>query len=91
VGLRVVSRFTFPYFLSSCNSSRVGTVAARREAEKFPALHTFVIDVISANNEKLDHADMEMLRKTKMSSTFIREWIVERSKEEEEEDEEEAD
>lgn len=31
-----------------------------------------------------------MLRRTKMSSTFIREWIVEKNKEEEEEDEEEA-
>jgi pantetheine-phosphate adenylyltransferase len=49
-----------------------------------------VIDVISTDGEKLDHADTEMLRRMKMSSTFIREWIVERSKEEEEEEEEEA-
>jgi hypothetical protein len=53
----------------------------------FPPLQTFVIDVISADSENLDHTDMELLRKTKMSSTFIREWIVERSKEEEEEEE----
>ena len=52
-------------------------------------MHTFVIDVISASNERLDHGDMETLKRTKMSSTFIREWIVERSKQEEEEEEEE--
>jgi len=53
-------------------------------------LQTFVIDVISTDSEKLDHADMEVLKRTKMSSTYIREWIVEKSKQEEEETEEEA-
>jgi len=65
-------------------------VATCREEKNLPPLQTFVIDVISADSEKLDHEDMEMLRRTKMSSTLIREWIVERSKQEEEEGEEEA-
>jgi len=39
-------------------------------------LQTFVIDVISHSDAKLAADDAEALRKTKMSSTFIREWIV---------------
>jgi pantetheine-phosphate adenylyltransferase len=49
-----------------------------------------VIDVIGPSSERLDHEDIEMLRQTKMSSTFIRQWIVEKYKEEEEEDGEEG-
>ncbi|OAX41984.1 Nucleotidylyl transferase [Rhizopogon vinicolor AM-OR11-026] len=48
----------------------------KRAAESLPPLRTFVIDVISSESEKLDHEDMEMLKQTKLSSTFIREWIV---------------
>lgn len=48
----------------------------KRSAESLPPLRTFVIDVISSESEKLDHEDMEMLKQTKLSSTFIREWIV---------------
>ena len=43
-----------------------------------PALRTFVIDVISHQSARLDAEDMELLRQTKMSSTFIRGWIVEK-------------
>jgi hypothetical protein len=87
VVLRAVSPFSslpFPHLIPYVQ------VATHREEKNLPPLHTFVIDVISADSEKLDHEDMEMLRRTKMSSTFIREWIVERSKQEEEEGEEEA-
>ncbi|KAH8117389.1 Nucleotidylyl transferase [Phellopilus nigrolimitatus] len=51
-------------------------IAKHREAKNLPALTCFVIDVISMTTENLDAEDMEMLRKAKMSSTFIREWIV---------------
>jgi len=50
-----------------------------RAHKGLPALQTFVIDVISASSAKLDHEDVELLKQTKMSSTFIREWIVKRS------------
>lgn len=48
----------------------------RREKGLSP-LQTFVIDVISPSESNLDAEDADALRKTKMSSTFIREWIVE--------------
>lgn len=51
-------------------------VDKKRAAESLPPLRTFVIDVISSESEKLNHEDMEMLKQTKLSSTFIREWIV---------------
>ena len=47
-----------------------------REEKGFNPLTTFVIDVISHTEESVDAHDAETLRKTKMSSTFIREWIV---------------
>lgn len=49
-----------------------------RRDKGLPPLRTFVIDVISHSDAKLDADDAEALRKTKMSSTFIREWIVQR-------------
>ncbi|KAI6022730.1 hypothetical protein EDC04DRAFT_2869680 [Pisolithus marmoratus] len=51
------------------------SVAKERSRKSLPALQTFVIDVISPDSEKLDHDDADMLRQTKMGSTFIREWI----------------
>ncbi|KIM65345.1 hypothetical protein SCLCIDRAFT_1212514 [Scleroderma citrinum Foug A] len=50
-------------------------IAKERARKGLPALETFVIDVISADSDKLDHEDAELLRQTKMSSTYIREWI----------------
>jgi pantetheine-phosphate adenylyltransferase len=52
------------------------SVASRRAEKYLPALQTFVIDVISPTSSNLEHDDAEMLKQTKMSSTFIREWIV---------------
>ena len=55
--------------------TRVPVDQIRRD-KGLPPLRTFVIDVISHTDAKLDADDAEALRKTKMSSTFIREWIV---------------
>jgi phosphopantetheine adenylyltransferase len=65
-------------------------VAKHRAAHNLPPLRTFLIDVISSTHINLDNNDMEWLKTHKLSSTYIRQWIVDTSKEEEEEDEEEA-
>lgn len=55
------------------------TVGKIRVERGFSALETFVIDVISGDAEKRDLAgedDTEKLKTAKMSSTYIREWIV---------------
>jgi len=57
------------------------SIAKHRKEKGFPELRTFVIDVISATAESIDDSDMTALRSAKMSSTFIREWIVEQRKE----------
>ncbi len=51
-------------------------VAKHRESKDFPALEVFIIDVISATSANLDHQDVTWLRNAKLSSTFIRQWIV---------------
>ncbi|KAH7926632.1 Nucleotidylyl transferase [Leucogyrophana mollusca] len=63
----VVSKETLPGAMS---------IDKERASKSLPSLRTFVIDVISSSSEKLDHEDAEMLKQTKMSSTFIREWIA---------------
>ncbi|KAF9479297.1 hypothetical protein BDN70DRAFT_878974 [Pholiota conissans] len=65
-------------------------IAKHRAAHNLPPLRTFLIDVISATNSNLDHADVEWLKLHKLSSTYIRQWIVDTHKQEEEEEEEEA-
>lgn len=47
-----------------------------RKDKGLTPLRTFVIDVISHSEACLDAEDADALRRTKMSSTFIREWIV---------------
>ncbi|KAI0032261.1 Nucleotidylyl transferase [Vararia minispora EC-137] len=47
-----------------------------RRERSLPPLRTFIIDVISHSDSRLDPADVEALKHTKMSSTFIREWIA---------------
>ena len=54
-------------------------VAAYRKERDLPPLQLFVIGVISAESAELDVDDIEMLMKTKLSSTFIREWIEKNS------------
>ncbi|KAF9049520.1 Nucleotidylyl transferase [Hymenopellis radicata] len=56
------------------------SIATHRDSHGLPPLKTFVIDVISASS-KLDPANEEMFKHAKMSSTFIREWIVNKRKE----------
>lgn len=56
--------------------SHVSPVDKERARKGLPALQTLVIDVISSDSSKLDHEDAEILKQTKMSSTFIREWIA---------------
>jgi len=47
-----------------------------RKEKGLSPLSTFVIDVISSSEASLDDRDAEALKNTKMSSTFIRQWIV---------------
>ncbi|TFY77650.1 hypothetical protein EWM64_g6361 [Hericium alpestre] len=54
-----------------------GEAIDRHRMEKsLPPLRTYVIDVISHSSARLNEEDLELMRQTKMSSTFIREWIV---------------
>ena len=49
-----------------------------REEKAFPPLKTFMIDVISHNSSRVEVEDAEALKQAKMSSTYIRQWIVSR-------------
>jgi phosphopantetheine adenylyltransferase len=53
-----------------------------REEKGLPRLRTFVIDVISHSSHRLEAEDVETLKQAKMSSTYIRQWIVSRQKRE---------
>ncbi|KAJ7172332.1 hypothetical protein C8R46DRAFT_947346 [Mycena filopes] len=55
-------------------------IASHRAAHGLPALKTFTIDVISATETNLSDADANLLKQTKMSSTYIREWILSNGK-----------
>jgi pantetheine-phosphate adenylyltransferase len=56
--------------------TRSRAVHRKRTELGLPTLEIFVIEVISAKDVALDSNDPELLKKTKMSSTFIREWVV---------------
>jgi len=58
-------------------------VAKLRAEKELSPLHAFLIDVISSTSVSIDHADMDWLREHKLSSTFIRQWIVGRTKQNE--------
>lgn len=51
-------------------------VDKRRAELSLQPLRTFVIDVISATDASVDAEDAALLKTAKMSSTYIREWIV---------------
>jgi len=53
-----------------------GSVAAYRASQSLPPLQLFVIDLIFSTSSCLNHTDMEWLKANKLSSTYIREWIV---------------
>jgi len=55
--------------------SGAAAIGKLRNEKGLPRLETFVIEVISTS-EVLDDNDPEHLKKAKMSSTFIRQWIV---------------
>jgi len=55
-------------------------VAKLRVSKDLPPLNIFLIDVISSVSVSLDHADVDWLKEHKLSSTFIRQWIVDREK-----------
>ncbi|KAG6853904.1 hypothetical protein C0991_012573 [Blastosporella zonata] len=57
-------------------------IAAHRSKKGFSPLQTFVIDVISPHSPCVDPEDVELMRRTKMSSTFIRQWIADKAVEE---------
>jgi pantetheine-phosphate adenylyltransferase len=61
---------------TTSRNSRFYPVASHRAENGLPGLRIFIIDVISSNSSSLENDDLEMLKQTKMSSTFIREWIV---------------
>jgi phosphopantetheine adenylyltransferase len=69
---------------SSCIAymcSSIGTQVDKcREEKGLPPLKTFVIDVISHSSGRLEAEDVEALKQAKMSSTYIRKWIVSRQK-----------
>ncbi|KAM5532073.1 hypothetical protein V8D89_012219 [Ganoderma adspersum] len=52
------------------------SIAKKREEMAFQPLRAFVIDVISATEASVDSEDAAALRTAKMSSTYIREWIM---------------
>ncbi|KAJ7449952.1 hypothetical protein FB451DRAFT_1287082 [Mycena latifolia] len=62
--------------VSKETASGAAAIASHRAAHGLPALETFTIDVISSTSTNLSDADAELLKQTKMSSTYIREWIV---------------
>ncbi|KAF8216290.1 hypothetical protein K438DRAFT_1796950 [Mycena galopus ATCC 62051] len=51
-------------------------IATHRAAHGLPALQTFTIDVISSTETNVSDIDADLLKQAKMSSTYIREWIV---------------
>lgn len=61
--------------VSAETMSGAKAITSHRASQSLSALEIFVIDVISPTSSKLDHEDHELLKQTKMSSTFIREWI----------------
>jgi pantetheine-phosphate adenylyltransferase len=57
-------------------SIRQSTVDKIRREKALPPLQSFVIDVISSESANLEGDSAEALKQAKMSSTYIREWIV---------------
>jgi len=56
-------------------------IAQHRKEHDLPALDCFVIDVISMTVANLEFENLDLLRSAKLSSTYIREWIVQKRKE----------
>jgi phosphopantetheine adenylyltransferase len=69
-----VPRVRLSVFSSTCTDYQ--TVDKIREENNLPALRTFVIDVISAQETSIPGDDADKLKVAKMSSTAIRQWIA---------------
>ena len=61
----------------------LSSVTSHRQKHNLPPLQVFLIDVISATHASLDHEDEVWLKDNKLSSTFIRQWIVDHDKQKE--------
>lgn len=66
--------------ISEYHLTHVLVVAKHRQEKELPPLDCFVIDVISMTAANLEFENLDLLRQAKISSTFIREWIVEKSR-----------
>nr|GAT53295.1 predicted protein [Mycena chlorophos] len=68
--------------VSKETASGAAAIASHRAEHNLPALETFTIDVISATETDISAADAEYMKQAKMSSTYIREWIVKNRRDE---------
>jgi len=55
-------------------------ITSHRQKHNLPPLEVFTIDVISSTHTSLDHKDDVWLKDNKLSSTFVRQWIVNHDK-----------
>ncbi|KAG8903999.1 hypothetical protein FRB99_002411 [Tulasnella sp. 403] len=62
--------------VSKETQSGAAAIAKVRSERELPSLKTFVIEVVSPSASTLQSDDAQYLKEAKMSSTFIREWIV---------------
>ncbi|KAJ6623461.1 Nucleotidylyl transferase [Mycena sp. CBHHK59/15] len=62
--------------VSKETASGATSIANYRATHSLPVLQLFTIDVISSTSTNLSGEDAEILKQAKMSSTYIREWIV---------------
>ena len=70
--------FTIHVYLALLSSLLFTTVAEHRQKHNLPTLDCFVIDVISMTEANLEFENLDLLRGAKLSSTYIREWIVQK-------------
>ncbi|KAF7294815.1 CTP-transf-like domain-containing protein [Mycena indigotica] len=62
--------------VSKETASGAASIASHRAEHGLPALETFTIDVISATETNISNDNPDYMKQAKMSSTYIREWIV---------------
>ncbi|KAF7305048.1 CTP-transf-like domain-containing protein [Mycena kentingensis (nom. inval.)] len=62
--------------VSKETASGAASIASHRAEHALPALETFTIDVISATETSISDDNADFMKQAKMSSTYIREWIV---------------
>jgi len=67
--------------VSKETTSGAEAITSYRQEHNLPSLQIFLIDVISATHTSLDHDDEVWLKNNKLSSTFIRQWIMDHEKE----------